>query len=115
VVDKTREKLRLITTKLPTMFWILNSEDCASNPSFCRILAYLCERIVPDLAPVMTILPHAKLSVVVFGSWICMITAAKHYAIAEGSPTFTENEIPTLGLYSAFWAGTQSSSVDNLS
>ena len=87
-------------------------ENFASNLSFCMILVYLCDanhKSFSDLAPVTTILPDAKMMVVVLGLWIHMMTAAKCYAMTnEGSPTFTqytENEIPTLGLYSAFWAG----------
>ena len=62
------------------MFWILNSENLASKPSFCTILAYLRDasrESSSDLAPVTTIFPDAKISAVVFGSRIRMITAAK--------------------------------------
>jgi len=72
------------------LFWILKSVNLALNPSFWMMRAYLRDANLEsssDLAPVTTILPDAKMSAVVFGSRMRMITAAKRF-----------------GLYSAFRA-----------
>ncbi len=66
------------------MFWILNSLNLASKPSFWMIRAYfrLARRLSSsDLAPVTTILPEAKMSAVVLGSRIRMMTAAKRLGL----------------------------------
>lgn len=68
-----------LTSHEPTIFWILNSWNLASNPSFWIIRAYLREasrESSSDLAPVTTILPDAKMSAVVLGSRMRMMTAA---------------------------------------
>lgn len=62
------------------MFWILKSVNFALKPSFWMIRAYFLDANLEsssDLAPVTTILPEAKISAVVFGSRIRMMTAAK--------------------------------------
>jgi hypothetical protein len=62
------------------MFWILNSLNWLSNPSFWMMRAYLrdARRLSSsDFAPVTTIFPDAKMSAVVLGSRIRMMTAAK--------------------------------------
>lgn len=64
--------------------------NLTSNPSFCMILAYFRDASFAnssDLAPVQTTLPEPKISAVVLGSLMRIITAAKR-----------------LGLYSAFLA-----------
>lgn len=86
-----------LTSQLPTIFWILNSENFASNPSFCTMRAYLRDASLEsssDFAPVTTIFPDAKINAVVFGSRMRIITAAKRYARInakgeQGSPGFT--------------------------
>jgi len=68
------------------MFWILNSENLASNPSFWTMRAYLrdAKRESSSLfAPVTTIFPEAKMSAVVFGSRIRIMTAAKRYVYGK--------------------------------
>ncbi len=60
------------------------------NPSFCTILAYFLAASLEsssDFAPVQTIFPDPKISAVVLGSRILMMTAANRF-----------------GLYSAFLA-----------
>ena len=71
-----------LTSHDPTMFCILKSVNLALNPNFCIMRAYFREANLlssSDLAPVTTILPDAKISAVVFGSRILMMTAAKRY------------------------------------
>lgn len=95
------------TSQLATMFWILKSRKRAGKPSFCTTRAYFlaasrdCSSLdakVSDhagkggraawplavgggrtdlLAPVQTIFPELKISAVVLGSRILMMTAAK--------------------------------------
>ena len=63
------------------MFWILNSENLASKPSFWMMRAYLRDANLEsssDFAPVTTIFPEAKISAVVLGSRILMMMVAKH-------------------------------------
>jgi hypothetical protein len=78
------------------MFWILNSENFASNPSFCTMRAYLREanrESSSDFAPVTTILPEANIRAVVLGSRIRMITAAKRWRMTnEEVRTFTQTK-----------------------
>ena len=62
------------------MFWILNSENLASKPSFCMMRTSFRDANLEsssDLAPVTTILPKANMGAVVFGSRMRMMTAAK--------------------------------------
>jgi hypothetical protein len=64
----------------PICLQLLLTENLASKPSFCTIRAYLRDarrESSSDFAPVTTILPEAKMSAVVLGSRIRMITAAK--------------------------------------
>mmetsp|Transcript_9493 Transcript_9493/g.23207 ORF Transcript_9493/g.23207 Transcript_9493/m.23207 type:complete len:246 (+) Transcript_9493:320-1057(+) len=61
------------------MFWILNSVNRASKPSFWMMRAYFREasRAFSSLfAPVHTIFPEPKMSAVVLGSRMRMMTAA---------------------------------------
>jgi hypothetical protein len=70
--------------QLTTMFWILKSVNLALKPSFWMMRAYLREASLLSsslLAPVTTILPDAKISAVVFGSRIRMMTAAKRLGL----------------------------------
>jgi hypothetical protein len=77
------------TSHEPTIFYILKS--CiwtVGKPTFLMALAYFLAASLlksSDLAPVQTILPDVKISAVVLGSLILMMTAANR-----------------LGLYSAF-------------
>lgn len=81
------------------------------------ILAYflLASRLSSsDLAPVTTILPEAKISAVVLGSRIRMMTAAKRYEQGRDETVSTETALEigmpqppqlfTFGLYSALRA-----------
>mmetsp|Transcript_6173 Transcript_6173/g.24897 ORF Transcript_6173/g.24897 Transcript_6173/m.24897 type:complete len:236 (-) Transcript_6173:78-785(-) len=79
-----------LTPHEATMFWTLKSMNLAGKFNFWMIFAYLraAKRESCSLfAPVQTILPDAKMSAVVFGSRMRIITAANR-----------------LGLYSAFLA-----------
>jgi len=69
-----------LTSHEATMFWILKSMNLAGKPSFWMMRAYLRaarRESSSSLAPVHTILPDAKMSAVVLGSRIRMMTAAK--------------------------------------
>jgi len=75
-----------LTSQLPTIFWILKSMNFALKPSFWMIRAYFLEasrESSSDFAPVTTILPEAKMSAVVFGSRILMMTAANRCRLAR--------------------------------
>ncbi|KAJ7891226.1 hypothetical protein B0H14DRAFT_2560814 [Mycena olivaceomarginata] len=63
------------------MFWILNSENFASNPGFCTMRAYLCDARRESfslVAPATTIVSDAKIRAVVLGSRTRMMMAANH-------------------------------------
>ena len=61
-----------------------NSARLTWKPSFCTILAYFLAASLEsssDLAPVQTILPDPKMSAVVRGSRILMMTAANRFGL----------------------------------
>ena len=68
------------------MFWILKSAKRAGKSSFWMIRAYLRAAVRASaslFAPVTTIFPLRKMSAVVFGSRIRMITAANRFGLYE--------------------------------
>ena len=80
--EKARPSRRMgnRTSHEPTMFCILKSVNFALKPNFCIIRAYFLEASLlssSDFAPVTTILPDAKISAVVLGSRMRIMTAAK--------------------------------------
>ena len=78
------------TSTLPTIFWILKSKNFAGKPSFCTTLAYFLAASLDSstlLAPVQTILPELKMSAVVRGTRMRMITAANLWNCQSSLPT----------------------------
>ena len=81
------------------------------KPSFCTILAYFLAASLEsssDFAPVHTILPEPKMSAVVLGSRILMMTAAKRFGLYSALRAckaifFRSSLHPRLTVDTIFW------------
>ena len=65
-VHKTPSQIGNLISQLPTMFWILNSENFALNPMCAYLHDASCE-LSSYLVPITTIFPNARIKCSCFG------------------------------------------------